>query len=557
MRSSKFIKLDVDVLMEWIYDDQNFLTEDYRVVVNTINDTRAFSQQAMTGLVNTVTDNQTENNLFPIDVNKWGILDPNQSTNRYNYIQYQEYPGNVPERYDIVVLHFPIEYTFTNYLGVVLEISCLNYSQTEKITLSNYFFDKTIVSRNSDLGLTAPPFMFEERMWGKNIQIMVPSPYYVSREVVPSTAYGVTPGSINADLAGNTGIGLSPQSPIFVDFGFLTTKNTTLLQTAYYSTVMYGVTLPQVPDFATLAVTIAHATDGDYFEINGLYNGDISDFNNFMIQAANNGNSSYIIFDVTVTEKTSVTGTYSFQMTENWEQPITFRPIIFYSNTTAAIQVTMRIVQNTDQTNILIRTVTYAMLQNEVSKYSRNLTKINVANTFKPKLYNAKPDQIIFNNADQRLTKTQTIQVPYPVIYDRFNILVKNLSEQVNDTTWYGLGQSQILLFPSPSDNIVKFAIGKGSTAAGMVPFQIQTGADVELVFKSASKLIKASLWVESGQVDFTQGMIVFRILANQMDDIEKIEKDGFDQYYITITDPVSTVTTILYAGRYLLYNTK
>ena len=554
MRSSKFIKLDVDVLLEYIYDDQNYLTEEYRIVIDTIRDTRSFTQKSFSGLLPTATDNQTEYNLFPLDTKKWGILDTNQQTNRYNYIQYQEYPGNVPERYDIVRLHFPIEYTFKDKLGFVVNISCLDYPQAEFITLSNFFFDKTDVSRNLDF--TAPPFLFEERLWGKHVELQIPSPYYVSRDVTPSTTYSTRVGSINDNLSNrDTGYGLSPQSPIFVQFGFLTKKETKLLQTAYYSTDMFGISLPQTPEFETLSVAINHSSLGDFFEISGLYNGTVSEFNDFMLQRARDGYNSYIIFDVTIIEKNTVTGTYSFMMQDNWEDSIKFRPIILHSNTTAAIQVTMRIVQTRDQTNILLRNITYSMLQDEVAKYSRNLTKINVANTYKPKIYNAKPDQIIFSNADQRLVKTETVQVPYPVIYERHNILIKNKSEQVNDTIWYGLGQNQILLFPS--DNVVKFVIGTGTTQDGIVALQIPTGSEMTLYFKSSSKKVETSLWVDSKQVDFTQGMVVFKILESQMNDIEKIYADGFDQYYITMTNATSGVKTILYAGRYLLYNSK
>ena len=37
MRISKFIKVDNDVLLEWIYDDSNFLIEDYRMIIDTVS----------------------------------------------------------------------------------------------------------------------------------------------------------------------------------------------------------------------------------------------------------------------------------------------------------------------------------------------------------------------------------------------------------------------------------------------------------------------------------------------------------------------------------------
>ena len=43
MKIAKFIKVDKDVLLEWIYDDSNYLTEDYRIIIDTLTNTISYS----------------------------------------------------------------------------------------------------------------------------------------------------------------------------------------------------------------------------------------------------------------------------------------------------------------------------------------------------------------------------------------------------------------------------------------------------------------------------------------------------------------------------------
>ena len=130
MKVSKFIKVDVDVLLEWIYNDDDFVIEDYTIINDTLRDSRAFSNSPTTSSQNSETNNITNSQLFLLDSqkNKWGIVDTDPETNRYSFLQYQDYPGNVPFRYDTIRLHFPIDYTFKDKLGCLLNISLFKYS---------------------------------------------------------------------------------------------------------------------------------------------------------------------------------------------------------------------------------------------------------------------------------------------------------------------------------------------------------------------------------------------------------------------------------------------
>lgn len=552
MRVSKFLKVDNDVLLEWIYDDDNFLIEDYRMIINTLANTRAFSNTEQTNSQDSETKNTSENQLFLIDsqTRKWGIVDPNTDTNKYLFLQYKNFAGNVPFRYDIIRLHFPVNYTFKDKMGFLLNVSLMNQDQTIKFPISNYFFDKTDPNR-LDIDLTSPPFLFNEKMWGKFIEIAVPSPYAMVNDVIINQGVRIPrTGTIHKNLVDEDLNVLSAETPIFIDFQFLTKKNNIANQISYYTTEPFSVTIPVTPEFENLGVSIQKSEQGDYFEIYGTYNNTISEFNTFMENGILMGKRYYVIYEINTFEKNVLSGTLTISQFENFDIPVEFRPIIKYSTTTAVIDVTMKVINAVDDSTIT-RISTYSMLQEEVSKYSRFLTKIDVRDTYKPKIYNAKPDLLNITMGNG-LKSTQTTKVPYAVMYERINISVKNVSEQVNDTIYYGQGQQQVLLYPS--NNIYKFAIIGSVDSKGVNAYSIPTESQVFLRFKSTDTLIETPLYYDSNEVDLKNGIVVFNVLETSYDTLKKMYSNGFDQFYIIIKADVG-ITTTLYSGRYLPYN--
>lgn len=553
MRSSRYIKVDKNVLLEWIYDDDNFIAEDYRIVIDTLKDTRSFSQNENTDSVNSVTNNTTTQQLFNIDQqsNKWGIVDPDPNTNRFLYLQYQEFSGNVPFRYDIVRLHFPIGYTFEDKLGVLLNINLYNQSQNEIFPLSNFYYDKTDINRSLELELTAPPFLFQEILWGKYLEIQIPSAYAMVSDttILDNSVKIPRDGSRHKNLVEEDINRLSNESPILLNFQFLTKREKKLNQVSYLTTTPFKTNVPVVPEFEELGVDIQPSNQGDYFEIFGTFNSNISEFNTFINNAIRSGRRYYATYQINVFEKNIQTTSQEFYQDDNFDSPIDFRPIIKFSTTTATIDVTLRLVDSVDG-SALIRRSTYSMLQDEVSKYSTFLSKINVKDTYKPKVYNNKSENISLNMNGS--VERQKVEVPFPVFIERYNINTKNINEEINDTTWFGIGQQQILLYPS--DNIIKFAIGKGTDNDGIIPLSITTGVPVFLQFKSDKKIVEVPLYFDGSEVNLTEGIVVFRIMESQIETIREIKKSGFDQFYI-LSKPDTGINTVIYAGRFLIYN--
>jgi hypothetical protein len=213
------------------------------------------------------------------------------------------------------------------------------------------------------------------------------------------------------------------------------------------------------------------------------------------------------------------------------------------------------------------------MLQDEVSKYSLNLTKINLVNAHKPKIYNIKsnidPSLVGLSNSMGRITlpnskskaKTgrvnntnnvtiQTVKVPFPVLIDRSNIVGKSDNALFNNTTFYGNGKITIVLYPF--DNIVTFYLANGDVNKPDY-LNLSTYGDIKLVFKTDSKYFEFPLYTESGSIDLSIGQVAFKISQNKYPDLKKIYESGVNLFYITAQ--IQNITSVVYTGLYKIHD--
>ena len=232
--------------------------------------------------------------------------------------------------------------------------------------------------------------------------------------------------SINYNLTDN--IGLSSTAPIFIDFHFITNIQTINSVKSYLLSANNTTSIPQSPEFERLGLVIQHSPNGDFFEIYGIYNDTIYGFKKFIDDSFTLDRNYYVQYDITLYEQNIRGKTTTITVTDNFNETIEYRPIIKYSSTTAIIDVEMRLIDSVDDSTI-IRRASYGMLQDEVAKYSLNLTKINLANASKPKIYNIKSPEgagIFGNSGNTAMGKSQIILEPikinYTVLSDRFNV---------------------------------------------------------------------------------------------------------------------------------------
>ena len=587
MAVSKFYKIDKNILIEFIYNDGNNIGEPYNVLVNIKNNKLSF----LSGN-SSVTNNIQANQLIQLDpiTNNYGIV----NTSNYNFLQIKEYATGFPIRYDTIKIHLPVNYTFGEYIGCHLRLYGFDYENTKTIDLSNFFFDMTNIDQSYLLNYTNPPFKFQEKLWGKYLVVNIPALSVLSNQRVNNST---KINSINYNLT--NGVGFNMTSPVFIDFQFITKSNLLNSIKTYYLTTPTTISIPQQPEFETLGVKIQHSINGDFFEIYGTYNGDSSEFNTFLLNAVQLGNRYYVEYTITLYEQNIRGKSFNILVTNNFSDTIEYRPIIKNSTTTAIIDVEMNIIDAVDNSTIY-RKASYGMLQDEVAKYSLNLTKINLLNAHKPKIYNIKnaagagifgslniPQYNINNNASNGNNSgssnsgsgnsnnaqlspqivLEPINVNHTVLADKYNIVAKSENVKVGKKNFYGIGKLKLDL--NPFDNIIQLIIaqdvsneqkiinsGNGSKIEYVAAPQYMDMSNmgiINLVIQNNQISIKTGLYTTSNSVNLASGVVVFKIPESKMKDVRKIYDSGINVFYITST--LNSSTTQVYAGLFNIYD--
>ena len=392
--------------------------------------------------------------------------------------------------------------------------------------------------------------LYQQVLWGKQITILIPALYAISNQRQNNI---VIPNSVNYNLTG--GIGLSQQSPIFLEFSFINISQTINNVKTYLLAPQILTNVPQIPDFQQLGVMIQPATDGDYFQIFGVFNNNIADFNMWMNNSVYLGNNYYVNYIITTYEQNIRINSLVITVTNNFNNPTPFRPIIKNSSTTAVIDVEMDIIDAVDGSTI-VRRASYGMLQDEVSKYSLNLTKINLASATLPRIYNLK--SAISSSSLSSISPVnniETVQVPFAVLISNVNLIAQSDNVVVGNTLYYGDGKIQILI--KPFDNIIKFTIAQSvitqNNTTGPNYFDLTSYGQIQLVFKNSQIEDDFQIYTNNGDVNLANGVVVFLIPESKISDIRTIYASGINIFYITATQ--QNITTVIYSGLFELYD--
>lgn len=604
---SKYVKLDKDILLEYIYNDGNMIADQYKILVDSRDNRRSYIAGEFSSTGNTNIKGQ-ENQLFRLDQvsGRYGIVNPDY----YSYLQYKEFGAGIPVRHDTIKVHIPINWTFGEHLGFYIRVYTLDETNTNPFELSNFYFDMTNVSQQYLLNYSAPPLLFQEKLWGKNIQIEIPAVNELAAQKVNGLPKD---NSINYNLT--NGIGLSITSPIFVDFYFIDGIQKINGITSYILASKVTTTIPQAPEFERLALMVAHSTEGDFFEIYGTYNDNIAEFKKFIDDSVKMGHRYYVQYNITTYEQNIRGKTTTVTVHDGFNETIEYRPIIKFSTTTAIIDVEMRLIDSVDDSYIL-RRASYGMLQDEVSKYSTNMLKINLVNASKPKVYNVKnaidASLLGVTNAMGRTTKPrgrgtkassgagfnvgiavnkgdlgsgsgfgagvganggagfggngngngngnglgggqikiETVKVPYPVLIDRANIIGKSENSIFNNNVFYGNAKMQIKVYPY--DNIMKFIIASGDPLKP--DYLDMTGlGEIKMTFRNDNTTEEFSLLVESTDINLKLGQVVFKIPQSKVLSIKKIYESGVNLFYIIASSQGNV--SVVYTGLFQIFD--
>ena len=559
---SKYVKLDKNVLLEYTYNDNNLITESYNILVNS-----KYKSQSYLAASTSTTSNSALNQLFKLDTvsNRYGKID----TSYYSFLQEKNYSVGNPIKHDTLKIHLPINWTFGEYLGFYIRVYAFDSINSVTYDISNFYYDMTDINQTYLLNYTSPPLLFQEKLWGKNITIEIPALNEISSQLSGGLPKA---DSINYNLT--NGNGLSMTSPIFIDFHFINNIQTINSVSTYLLAPNLTTTIPQTPEFEKLGLVVEHSTNGDFFEIYGVYNDTLSGFKKFIDDSSTIGRDYYVQYDITMYEQNIRGKTTTITVTDSFNETIEYRPIIKYSTTTAIIDVEMRLIDNVDSSSI-IRRASYGMLQDELSKYSLNMMKINVSNVSKPKIYNLKSSINTglvggLNNtggvlniggkssvntttiSGQNGVVVETIKVPFPVLIDRFNIIAKSENALLDSKPFYGFGKIQILLYPF--DNIIKFSIATGPDNKPEY-LNMTSISEIKLVIKNDQNQLTFPLFTESGDIDLSIGQVIFKINQNQFSNVKKIYESGINLFYIVGTS--QSTTSVIYTGLFKIYDNK
>lgn len=564
---SKFLKLDKNLLLEYIYDSNNLINEPYDILVNSRSSNNSYLSSETSG-----GGNSKDNSLFLIDSisRKLGKID----TDNYSFLQVKNYSQAGPIKHDKLRFHLPINFTFGEFIGIHLNVYTFDRQNQIKYDLSNFYFDITNLDQQNLMDFTSPPLLYLEKLWGKNITIDIPSVDGISNQLTNNLP---TDDSINSNLT--DGYGLSLSSPVFIEVSFLTKKQVINGVTTYLSKAPIVSSVPQTPEFERLGLMIEPSENGDFFEIYGTYNGNIGEFNKFIDDSIQQGNRYFVQYDITIFEQNIRGKTTTMILTDDFNESVEYRPIIKYSTTTAVIDVEMRMIDAVDDSYI-VRKASYGMLQDEVSKYSLRLSKINLKNAYKPKVYNIKnaidPSLIGKSNSMGMIDEfassggignvnfdgsglegggngsIQTVKIPFPVLVEKFNVIGKSDNTIFDNKTFFANSRIQIVLYPF--DNIVKFVLASGeSTAPEYMDLTIYS--DLSFVIRNDFDSVTFPLYDETEEIQLDIGQIVFKLDKNKYNRIKSIHDSGINVFYIIGTN--QDVTSVVYNGLFKIFETK
>lgn len=379
MESSKFIQLADGILLEYIYTSQSdpteFNTANYPIEIMEDGHTGGnyfFNTESVSAEIGNYRDisaaainkNKTQYAYLDTDIGvPYNDFDP-LLTDSANLLQ--TFSPELDIAYDKIRVHFISGFSFTGFDGIIFE-SLVPRRDSVLLNLSSINFLKT------DTPVFNPdPVLINDKLYATYIEWRIPSLYFINN-------------SFNAGDTNGLGYKLTGGQ------GFLSTPTITFKASGIYETIVdngysyynieeiNSVTLPNRDIYDNLYASVKESDSGDYFELTGEVTG--STFSNFIAQLNSSGGDYIVFHEINVSEQIGTTfvktSTQVFTQTNDFGDPILFRPIILNSAIAVSFSINymLRLYNRADNTQI----VKIARLTSfDVSKYGRRLMKINL-----------------------------------------------------------------------------------------------------------------------------------------------------------------------------------
>ena len=453
--------------------------------------------------------------------------------------------------YETIRLHLRSGYNFAGrgYEGFLFEV------RVPRISGIMNNFTQIVYLNSSNYELQNPePFILSETLYSKFIEIKVPS----LKDLDPDFAdlfFGLAASGNEVD----------PTAQYDISFKLIDTYKTLggfdFIETAEETSFALAIE----DEFIDISASVTESTEGDYFEMVGLYNGSAASFNSYITNRINTSSDDITVsHDITVFEQIGISFVKTFQttfnQTQDFDEPITFRPII--KNAAGAvsftIDYTLRVYNETDNTQI-VKNSSWNSLNSvnnwAPTKFGKKLQSIVLKNSnVETKVYNKIPMMTIATATEKTMNlNPMQSQIKYVQDFvERVNIVTSTSSVNINAgtaletsaTTFVGEGLAEISI--SPVDTFIKFKVAKDND--GDLEVVNLTNAETLYLFFSdgAGKEVKFANLQEYKGIDSSMGEILFKIDKGNANIVR-----GFinKQFYITIHNGSNETT--LYSGKF------
>ena len=426
--------------------------------------------------------------------------------------------------YDTIRLHLRTGYSFNarNKEGFLIQVGAKRADGVENI------FTSVVYKNASNFEIQNPsPFTMGDAMFSKYVEIKVPAIVHMSGSGInmdfQNSFFGATSTTTTVDTTSNYNISFKLIDSIVTE-GIDDGSGGTLSQQYINVSNSTDMVISQIDEYGDISVNVAESTNGDYFEINGLKDSLISNFEGYILnRRQTTADDISVLYEVEVSEQVSTTflNTYktTFVHTQDFDKPIFFRPVIINSGIAASflLRVTMRIYNATDNTQIV---KVGTLLYNSPKKYGQQLEKIQISGGSN-KIYNKLPNTAVnrelngfINSIRPDVGETKYVKVAL----DKYNVvaaqneLIGNSADGVSlgDANFKAEGECELRI-SGASSTLVRFTlanlIGGDYRAIDLV------GAEnIKIVLDTGTKKYWRSHDPTFPGIDLSNGECMFKI---------------------------------------------
>lgn len=440
--------------------------------------------------------------------------------------------------YDKVRIHVISGYNFEDSDGFILEIKIRDPFNKEHF-LASYLFDKV----SSSLELNPNPILSDQRIYNRFVDLEVPSLKSIIESFSSNFSDPEEIGNILTDSKG-----LTYQQNLIVNFLTIRKSENKGIYRFYKTIPENNFTIPLEQSLGNLSASIVESTNGDFYELSARY--EDQSIENLILRLNSGSDADWIVLHaVDIIEQIVDTGfvmtqSYNFTQTENFEQPIFFRPVIL--NAEWAVSWTI------DYTVSLFNQITGETISKtskrtflDPKKWGKSLRKINLGSTpIIQEIYN-KIDKPVY---EVKVTETRPLNSVKTVLsfVDSYNISVESKTEFSSDNLdgvkW---GQRELNLPLTSTDNFYKFKIFRKTAenefsfvnlnSAGNVIFRIIISNDEIIDIPSLE------------QSSLEKGEVVFKIAQITA---QKANSARASQFFILLKNGDSE--SVIYEGKIL-----